>query len=153
MYGFLAVAELETRRTNLAIGGCSFEALDGSGNRRIYIYLFFSMDKCLRFQSGNIQIKLHRNQKPTQNPPFGKPKPGARPAKWGKSRATEGRTSSRFRPWRGRTFWRSRLRSSRSSTGLASRLSPPSNPPCGLRAQGCAHTWSCQTLNDTKAPT
>lgn len=66
MYGLLAAAALDTLRTNLAIGGCSFEALESSGNRRIYIYLFFSIDKCLDSKQDAHKLKLKPTKKPTQ---------------------------------------------------------------------------------------
>lgn len=47
MYGRRPGPTLETRSTNLAMGGCSLERRHGSGNNLMYIYLFFSTDKCL----------------------------------------------------------------------------------------------------------
>ena len=40
IYGLQLVPVAVTRRTNLAIGGCSFETREYSGNRRMYIYRF-----------------------------------------------------------------------------------------------------------------
>jgi hypothetical protein len=51
----LALA-FEMRRTNLAIGGCSLEARDGSGNKRMHRYRFFSIDKYLAKRKTN-QLK------------------------------------------------------------------------------------------------
>ena len=74
------------------------------------------------------------NPETNTNPSFRKPKQHIQLSKYTisdhtESWVTESCTSSRFRPWMDRTFWRNRVQSCRSSTELVSRLSPPLNPP------------------------
>lgn len=55
------VPAVVTRIINLAIGGCSLDNRDGSGNKRIYKYRFFSTDNCLLInQSKSKSIKSNQ---------------------------------------------------------------------------------------------